>query len=82
MEVLILIIIWLLSIFFSVKILAPYNQSGWGFLFSLFFGPIGTIMSYALSLTYKEKVEVKCKFCAEKIKKEAVVCKHCGSKLT
>lgn len=46
--------------------------------------PHSLIMKSDTASIEKEKIESggkKCPFCAEIIKKEAVVCKHCGSKL-
>jgi hypothetical protein len=57
------------------------NGFGW-FLLGLLLGPFGVLFVLFDKASPKEKGEVKCPFCAEYIKKEAVVCKHCKSSIT
>lgn len=54
---------------------------GWFFL-GLILGPFGLIFALLVGRVGPAKGETKCPFCAEFIKKEAVVCKHCGRSLS
>ena len=64
------------------------NVFGW-FLLGLFLGPIGFILSLVISkdTTNLETAAIssgtmrKCPFCAELVKAEAALCKHCGKEL-
>lgn len=53
------------------------NAAGW-FILGFFFGPIALIVALVLSKAGPANDERKCPFCAEFIKSEAKVCKHCG----
>jgi len=62
------------------------NSSFWGFILGVLLGPIGLLISLFTSENeeMKEKRKgntLKCPYCANYIKKEATVCKHCGRKL-
>jgi hypothetical protein len=49
-----------------------------GAVLGLLLGPMGWLI-VALGPDYKHATETKkCPFCAEVVKREAVVCKHCG----
>jgi hypothetical protein len=52
------------------------NAVGGAIVLSILLGPIGWLIA-ALSRGHLRK----CPFCAEQVKPEAMVCKHCGSKL-
>ncbi|EHJ49507.1 hypothetical protein DFW101_3511 [Solidesulfovibrio carbinoliphilus subsp. oakridgensis] len=53
------------------------SAGGWFFL-GLLLGPFGVIFAAIAGKEGPAGDERKCPFCAEFIKKEAVVCKHCG----
>jgi len=54
------------------------GRGGAGVVLGLLLGPIGWLI-IALGPDYKtERESKKCPFCAELVKKEAKVCKHCG----
>ena len=86
-----LIITWILFGLLAGAIGASRNV---GFLFhamiGFMFGPIGVLTALLFKPTeddtYKRKGEssglVKCPFCAELVKAEAKVCKHCHSDLS
>ncbi len=53
------------------------NEVGGTIVLSILLGPIGWLIA-ALSHGHLRK----CPFCAEQVKPEATICKHCGSKLS
>lgn len=65
------------------------SVAGWAFL-GVLFGPIGVLLALVVA---KNQAAIdqraiaagesrKCPMCAEVVKREAVVCKHCGSPLS
>ncbi|NPV05626.1 MAG: zinc ribbon domain-containing protein [Syntrophaceae bacterium] len=79
------IVLWLFCGIVSSLIASSRGRSGFAWLLlGAIFGPF----SFAVALLPKiepppeEQGLVKCPFCAELIKAEAVKCKHCGSEIT
>lgn len=56
------------------------DTGGW-FVLGLLLGPFGLIFALIVSKEGPAQDERKCPFCAEYVKREAVVCKHCGRDL-
>lgn len=56
------------------------GRGSW-FLLGLLFGPFSLIVLLLLPKDDLGLGHIKCPYCAEFVKKEAVVCKHCGRDL-
>ncbi|MGQ0831264.1 MAG: zinc ribbon domain-containing protein [Microthrixaceae bacterium] len=68
--------LWLPSTLFCVAIAKEKGQSMLGgLLLGLFAGPLGVL------ITLLVKAEPTCPRCAEFVKREAKVCRHCGADL-
>lgn len=76
------VIIWVLCGFASAMVASSKGRSasGWFFM-GLIFGPFGILFALFSGKEGPDENEKKCPFCAEFVKREAVVCKHCGKEL-
>jgi hypothetical protein len=62
------------------------NNGCGGFILGVLLGPIGLLITYfssdnEINKQQKRGNTKKCPYCAEFVKNEAVVCKHCGRTL-
>ncbi len=83
------IVIWIVCGILGAMIGSSKGRGGAGFALSFLLGPLGVIIALFLKPN-SGKVEAeavvsggmrKCPFCAELVKTEAVICKHCQKDL-
>ena len=77
------IILWLIIGVIVGAIIGDHKgRAGEGAVLGLILGPIGWLI-VALGANHKlERETRKCPFCAELVKREATICKHCHRELT
>lgn len=76
---LIVVFLWLYTGWITARIFRKRRRSmGAGFVLGFLFGPVGIVIAKLLPEGGPKK---RCPACAELIKADAVVCKHCGQKL-
>ena len=69
-----LIVIWIISGFIASYIYKNRGRPGIvGFLAGFLLGPLGIILALVTPSNLP-----KCPYCAEHVRPEAIVCKHCG----
>lgn len=91
MEVLVVIVLWILGLYVVASIAESKGFSVWGyFFFALILSPlIAGIFALVIppnkqgqeARQIKEGKMKKCPHCAELVKIEAAICKHCGREL-
>jgi hypothetical protein len=81
-----LFLLWLLFAFFSAAIASSKNRSAFGwFSAGLLFGPFGLLVGFFPKIEQQspgDEATKNCPFCAERIKRDAVLCRFCNRELS
>lgn len=72
----IFVLFWFICAMLAGAIGGKKGEGGIGFLVGLFFGPFGVLFAILSSGKL-----IKCRFCKERIDKEASICPHCRQNL-
>lgn len=72
-------LIYYIFAWLGMLILGAVTRGGPGMVWAFFLGPVGVLIAF---FAHKPPNTMKCPSCAEWVKDEAKVCKHCGSELT
>lgn len=79
------VITWIICAIAGGKIGAKKGHMTAGVLLGLILGPIGLIIVLIMGTNDDRALEQggvrRCPYCAEQVKAEAIVCKHCGRDL-
>jgi hypothetical protein len=81
------IVIWICLGIVGAMIASSKGNSGCGgFILGVLLGPIGLLITFFSSDDEEAKRQKtgdtkKCTYCAEYVKRDAIVCKHCGRTL-
>jgi len=82
-------VVWIICMVVAIAVGTSKGHKGLAWALGILLGPLGLIIILLMPENEKAVVETGlqngtmkiCPFCAESIKVEAIVCKHCGNKL-